>query len=305
MGLAATADRGGGVGSAAGRGRAASFFTGGIDLLFTLHRSLRTFADDHPWRPRRALLAYGFDSALGADYGSAKERATFDRIARHFAGYLDRYGIELETLDSNFRSHFDYATFHDHLHGGGLAAFAHASGPGVYRVPSTHDVAALRPFGSHPDLEGNMSSASTRIIHDGHDVERLRKLALLSAWSVDLSVLHVCFDTPGSGLLNCGRCQKCRRTIIEIAAVGLDDVMAVSFPGIDAEEVIATFQPRSPTDIACVKAAATEFHRRGQPRVALERRLRERAAVERRVAEQDWRGPPKRLLRRLGWRRQR
>src|SRR5690606_24309427 len=151
--------------------------------------------------------------------------------------------------DTNVRIGFDYGPFLHHLHGGFLAAMAHASGPGVYFLPSTHPISELVPFGSHPDIDGNMSSAATRVVHDGHAVERLGKLALLREWQVDLSAIHVCWQTPASGPLNCGRCQKCRRTVFELLAVGADELVASAFPDADAGEIFETVVPVSETDV--------------------------------------------------------
>jgi len=286
-----------------GEGASASYFTGGADSLFTLHRNLRAFPEGHPLRVRRALLAYGFDSALGADnYLSGEERRSFDRLCGILADYLGGYGVGLEVVDTNVRADIDYGSFLSHLHGHFLAGMAHASGPGVYFLPSTLDVTELKPFGSHPDLDGNTYSTVTRVIHDGHDAARLRKLALMRDWRVDLSAIHVCWQTPREGPLNCGMCQKCRRTVFELLAVGADDLVATAFPTSDPREVRETIVPVSETDVALLTAAAALFREQGRPQTGVEEALRRRQAMQRRVEERDWRGPPKRLLRRLGLR---
>ncbi|MGV8841006.1 MAG: hypothetical protein ACWA6X_11965 [Bauldia sp.] len=288
--------------AATGSGPAASYFTGGVDSMFTLHRNLREFPPAHPWRIRRALLSYGFDAALGGDnYASDDERRSFGRLTGALAACLDHHGVALEVVDTNVRRDFDYGSFIAHLHGGFLAAMAHAR-PGMYFLPSTHAIPELIPFGSHPDIDPNMSSAATRIVHDGHEVTRLRKIELLQEWGADLSALHVCWDTPAVGPLNCGRCRKCRRTVFELVAIGADELVAAAFPDADPAEIVATMAPVSDTDVPILAAAAAAFRTRGRPALAVEAALRRRGAARRRVEERDWRGPPKRLLRRLGLR---
>jgi len=133
-------------------------------------------------------------------------------------------------------------------------------------------------------------------------VARLDKLVLLRDWQVDLAPLHVCWQTPRAGPLNCGRCHKCRRTLVELAAAGLEDKAASSFVEADYDEAIANLEPRG-NDLAFMRDAAARLRERGRPANALEDRLRQHAVNMRRAEERDWRGPPKRILRRLGLRR--
>ncbi|MCW5714027.1 MAG: hypothetical protein KIT43_05885 [Bauldia sp.] len=281
---------------------AASFFTGGIDSLFTLHRNLRSFPAGHPWRIGRGLLAYRFDAGLGGHTQADDERPVFDRLADRLAEGLAPLGVEIEVVDTNFREGVDFESYMARLFSGFLIGMAHASGPGVYRLASAKDVPELRPHGSHPSLDDNTFSTVTRVIHDGHDVARLDKLSFLRDWQVDLSLLHVCWETPIAGPLNCGRCHKCRRTLVELAAVGLEDAAAGSFVEADLDDAIATLEPRT-NDLPFLRAAAARLRQRGRPADALETSLRRYDARLRRAEERDWRGPPKRLLRSLGLRR--
>ncbi|MGV8841007.1 MAG: hypothetical protein ACWA6X_11970 [Bauldia sp.] len=287
-----------------GTGPAASFFSGGIDSMFTLHRNLRTYPEGHPFRIRRALLAYGFDASLGGDgYASDEERRVFDRLSGVLSDHLGRLGVALETVDTNARGDLRSRPFVTHFFSSVLAAMGHASGPGTYFLPSSYDIALLKPVGSHPDLDNAMGSTATRIVHDGHEVPRLRKLALMREWGADLSALHVCWRTPAKGPLNCGRCQKCRRTVFELVAVGADDLVAAAFPDADPGEIAATIAPKNEGDLELLGAAAAHCREDGRPALAVEAALRRHVAMTRRIEERDWRGPPKRLLRRLGIRR--
>lgn len=284
-------------------GRAASFFTGGIDSMFTLHRNLRTFPADHPLRLRRALHAFGIDNGLGVDnYSSASERRAHASLISGLSTYLDQFGVEMERLDTSMRTFVPKTEFLDHFYGAMIIGLAHASGPGVYRMPSSFSVPEAHPSASNPDLDANASGTAIRVIHDGHDFARLAKLEALKEWKADLSALHVCWATPEEGPLNCSRCHKCRRTVVELAAIGLDGVVAQAFPDASVAEVLDTWRPSGENDMVFIRAALAALHRNGRPTAALERHLADYRSTRRRVEERDWRRIPKRLLRRVGLR---
>jgi hypothetical protein len=135
------------------------------------------------------------------------------RIARH-------YGKTLLTVASNVRF-FGHAhkpldwTMHN---GGGLASVALALAfPKVF-IPSSHTYAELFPWGSHPLTDHLWSSDSTRFVHDGAEAQRSEKLLRISRCEVVMSGLRVCWQDAG---YNCGRCEKCLRTMVALRALGL------------------------------------------------------------------------------------
>ena len=66
-------------------------------------------------------------------------------------------------------------------------------------------------------IEPNFSSSDLRISHMGIRYSRLDKVRLISGWKVALDNLRVC-TANAPGLLNCGRCEKCLRTMLELLA---------------------------------------------------------------------------------------
>jgi hypothetical protein len=76
----------------------------------------------------------------------------------------------------------------------------------------------VTPWGSNPISNAMLSSQDFTVVYDAAEFTRSQKLQSLTAWPEGLSNLRVCWDS-GSGT-NCGRCEKCLRTKMNILAVG-------------------------------------------------------------------------------------
>lgn len=115
----------------------------------------------------------------------------------------------------------DWSTLH---HGAALAAVAHAAlaGPAQVFVASTFDVAHLTPWGSHPLLDPHFSSQRLSFVHEGTRFSRLAKVREIARAPHGLECLRVC-PANAPGRLNCGECEKCIRTRLELLAAGVDE----------------------------------------------------------------------------------
>jgi hypothetical protein len=80
----------------------------------------------------------------------------------------------------------------------------------------------IRPFGTHPLIDPYYSSSDLRVHHDGIELSRLDKVRLIADWPVALENLRVCnrFLAYEPGKLNCGKCEKCVRTMLELLVLG-------------------------------------------------------------------------------------
>jgi hypothetical protein len=84
-------------------------------------------------------------------------------------------------------------------------------------IASTHDIPNLIPWGSHPLVDPNFSSVDMRIHHDSLELSRFAKTRLVGEWDVGLQNIRVCTaNWPGT---NCGRCEKCVRTMLALEAL--------------------------------------------------------------------------------------
>jgi hypothetical protein len=118
--------------------------------------------------------------------------------------------------------------FWAHRHNGAaLAAVGHAAtlGPAYLFVGGTYQVANPVPVGSHPAVDGLFSSQRLTVIHDGSRFSRLEKVRDLASWPTALAALRVCPGNAGDRP-NCGQCEKCLRTRLELLAAGVDETAA-------------------------------------------------------------------------------
>jgi hypothetical protein len=202
--------------------RAGTFFSGGVDSFATLKLNRLNFAASHPWAIKDGLVAYGLelDKVEAFDYV-----LDYLKIAASEAGLQlipVRTNIYLEYREADRQNNFDFWTYK--FQGAVLAAIAHAFAKrlGVMSIAATYDLAYLNKWGSHPLLDPNYSSVDLRIRHDGLVLSRLQKVELIKDWELALRHLRVCNQGQRyeAGNLNCGRCEKCIRTALELLVVG-------------------------------------------------------------------------------------
>lgn len=77
----------------------------------------------------------------------------------------------------------------------------------------------LFPWGSHPLLDPLWSTEATRFIHHGAETARVEKAGVVARSEVAMRRLRVCWENRDSAY-NCGVCEKCLRTMINLQAHG-------------------------------------------------------------------------------------
>jgi len=105
-----------------------------------------------------------------------------------------------------------------------LAAVAHAfdSRINLAYIGSSYDLPNLAPCGSHPLLDPEYSSYDLKIRHRDVEMSRIDKIRSIADWDVALDNLRVCLANVKERL-NCGKCEKCVRTMLGLEAVGVLD----------------------------------------------------------------------------------
>jgi len=143
-------------------------------------------------------------------------REKVSKKIREVASSFNKNCIEIET---NLREVLDtYVSWGKQGHGPALAAVAHLLSPllsRVYIATSNTYLSLGLKWGSHPILDHLWSSESLEFIHDGCEATRVEKVSLISEYDVALQSLRVCWKNPNS-VYNCGRCEKCLRTMISL-----------------------------------------------------------------------------------------
>jgi len=102
--------------------------------------------------------------------------------------------------------------------GAALAAVAHAIGNPECLIASSHSWAEPVPWGSSPLLDPLFSGSAVRIVHDGYEVSRLKKVRAIAGDELVRRHLRVCWRDPVR--YNCGHCEKCLRTRMELYLAG-------------------------------------------------------------------------------------
>src|SRR3954468_16003651 len=194
--------------------RSASFFSGGVDSFYTYlkHQADPAEAD----RVSSLILVNGFDI-------SRHNTRLWDLTLDNVRSVAAAEGIGLTVVRSNIQGLVEPILLWDYAHGGCLAAvglFVRGGFHQIY-VPSTHSAAEQIPWGSNLALDGHWSTESTAFVHDGTEATRLEKVTWQIARSpLALGHLRVCFENE-PGAYNCGRCDKCLRTMVNLYVAGV------------------------------------------------------------------------------------
>jgi hypothetical protein len=205
--------------------RSGLFFSGGLDSLAMLRENRLNFPTDHPGSFRDALIVYG------QNIESDNRFETYQKAVSALSHVTQEAGIELIPIHTNLRSLEESTHFFVYQYiSAVMAAAGHAfadrlssvtisasdSIPVSLRLMKQHH---FQPYGSHPLLDPCYSSSSLRVRHDGLGLSRLDKTRLIAAWDVGLQNIRVCKKNwPGE---NCGRCEKCVRTLLGLLAAGV------------------------------------------------------------------------------------
>ena len=209
-----------------GERRGVVFLSGGVDGLHALWRNRRLYRRGDPAYIRDALLIHGFDIGKRA---REPENEHFRLALRALEPVAAETGVQLIACRTNLRHLPEVPGFWTARHNGAaLAAVGHAatSGPTMLFIGGTYPVATPVPMGSHPALDPLYSSQRVAVIHDGARFSRLDKVRDLARWPTAVAALRVCPANP-AGRANCGRCEKCLTTRLELLVAGVEKTEAL------------------------------------------------------------------------------
>ena len=187
-------------------------FSGGVDSSATLRRHA---SENLGWRKLQvgaALIVHGFDipASDSAGFRSACEKA--ERITSSVGVPLTSARTNLRALPDDWEDAFGTKlasvlhVFNETFEG---AVFA-ADEP--YAFPTV-------PWGSNPVSNQWLGTSSFPVRADGAELTRLEKVKLISEWETAFNNIRVCWEgaVPGE---NCGTCEKCVRTELQLLALG-------------------------------------------------------------------------------------
>jgi hypothetical protein len=221
--------------------RAGFFFSGGIDSFATLRANRLNFPLQHPRSIKDGLLVYGLEQ---------DDPGLFSHVLDSLSEIVQDAGITLIPVYTNLYLNYrkedaaqHFSLWAHEFGGAALAAVAHAfaSRLTVVSIAASRDTSNLQPWGTHPLIDPNYSSSDLRVIHDGLIMSRLERTKLVADWDPALQHIRVCnkYKQYQAGMLNCGECEKCLRTMLTLLALGvLDKTRAFPVKDISAELIL-------------------------------------------------------------------
>ena len=202
------------------RSRAGMVFSGGIDSIAALWLNRQRYPATHPGYIKDCFFIHGFD--IGGVQERGMKYHVFDRAYKAMEKITEDVGARLVPVYTNIR-HLcdDRELWLNRFFGAVLAAVAHAfsSRIDLFYIASSYDIENLAPCGSHPLLDPQYSSFDMTINHRDLSWSRIDKIALIKEWKTGMDNLRVCLANV-KDRLNCGRCEKCVRTMTGFVAVG-------------------------------------------------------------------------------------
>lgn len=182
------------------------FFSGGVDSFYS--------AITRSQEITHLILVLGFDIPLTDDALCRKAQRDAERAAKVLGKKLIVMRTTIRRLSGRYAKWGIY-------HGPALATVGLLLAKHLKHViiPSTYPMEDLHPWGSHPAIDHLWSTSYLNFEHHAQYKTRNQKIDHLSNYQVALDHLRVCWKNI-DGQYNCGRCEKCLRTMIPLYAYG-------------------------------------------------------------------------------------
>ena len=250
------------------------FFSLGVDSFYSLLKNQR----DHP---RDVETISHLIAVHGMDVGhEGWDERVPPAMGENWRRVARESGTALLPVTTNLRVVLEPLALWTMTHGAALASIALALGSvfRAVRIAASTTYDQLYPWGSHPLLDPLWSTEAVRFIHDGCELDRIDKTALVAQSQLALDTLRVCSGmTPG---YNCGRCVKCLPTMIDLLQLGALNRCRTLPHAIDAEELRRTL-------VAYRGGLNVEGYRRRHDRFTGDEHADLRAVLAQFLAEED------------------
>jgi len=202
-------------------------FTGGVDSLYTVLRGRH--------RLGALVFVHGFDIAL-------RNRTLRRHVARRLRAAAGSLGIPLLEVSTNLKTFSDRFVDWHLAFGGALAAVAMLLSDrfGEFLIAAGQCARfPLLPDGAHPELNPLYSTDRLQVRAAGLDATRFEKVLAIAHDPVAMNSLRVCWRNPGNAY-NCGRCEKCLRTLVSLEIAGAAQDCTTFGEALDLERLAHT-----------------------------------------------------------------
>jgi hypothetical protein len=192
------------------------FFTGGVDSFYTLLKNLDMEQGDG--RITHLIYVRDFDIPL-------EKKDLHEEVSFHLKEVARETGLTFVPVETNLRR-MTYRTMDWFLQdGAGYAGVGLCMSPLFKRVyiASTATYSTLPRWISHPLIDPLWTTESTEFRHDGCEASRLQKV-LWYVGTSDMALKHLRFCNRNyNNLYNCGICEKCQYTMVNLHIAGALD----------------------------------------------------------------------------------
>lgn len=217
-------------------------FSGGIDSQFTLYRWNTELPEFHPARIKLCFII-DYESYRANDLDNqrpySKENfALFNRHCEMLEIAAQSVGANLCPIRTNIKGVNDHGGMWVNIfHGAAMAAVSHAVGRNLAAMRfASGDIPLMKAYGSHPLTDPNWSSYRLNITHDTMRFSRFEKTRKVAEWPEGLDALRVCISNT-SRRLNCGKCEKCLRTMLMLMCQGKLDCAPFPRSDVSSEDL--------------------------------------------------------------------
>jgi hypothetical protein len=264
-------------------GHTAAFMSGGVDALALLRANRLSYPLEHPASIRSCLLLFGLNTYDHDATGPRPERlAAFEAYRQRLDELAERACFTLVPIYTNTRALWeDFPSWMGVGGGAGIlcaaltlprrirSAWLGSAGTGMHQPPR----------GSHPMLDHHFSTEAVELHHGQPAMSRLEKLRLVADWEDALPYLRSCLyqDIPGERRSNCGRCEKCVRTMLGLLALGKLRQLEVFGADEVTPEMLAAVEIRTTGGLAYYSELIGPLERGGRHELA--QRLRRKLAA--------------------------
>lgn len=196
--------------------RAISAFSGGVDGTFTAIRHKHKLLGNGSYPLTDVMLVHGFDVPLG-------KPEAFDLLLQRIRPLVDELGLGMKVIRTNLKE--ASKQYWEDSFGVQLAACLHNySHDFNYALTGSGEPYSniFYPWGSTPATDYLMSGDQMQLVLDGSAYTRTEKIETLRHFPTALKTLKVCWEGNNEER-NCGHCEKCIRTKLNLLAVGVSD----------------------------------------------------------------------------------
>lgn len=194
-------------------------FSGGVDACFTLYRHSKHLAGRNNKNIEKAVFLFGADIDNEDDFQIASFKAKEQ---------CNDCGVDLILAETNFRK-LPHNWQMEHMNV--CVAVLHLFKNYPFKVVSSSMDAnpeyytQYMPNSSNFVTDRYLSTSRTPLLVDDEAFTRTQKAAVIKDWKVGLKNLRVCWQGEDRSQ-NCGKCEKCMRTMFNFLAAGAGEIEA-------------------------------------------------------------------------------